>query len=91
MQVKEALIAARRLIEKEEDWCQEALRKFEHGRVQRCAAGAIDAVFEDMETNDAAYAALRQAMDNCNLISEFNDNHSHEEVLAAFDRAIAAA
>ena len=63
-----------------------------------CSIGAMahvskDAVF--VIESSPAFAALASAMQEDhdqheNVVAEFNDMHTHAEVLAAFDRAIAA-
>lgn len=57
---------------------------------QRCASHALLAVMPPMP----AWSALRRAMGLTGLngtgVPEWNDSHSHAEVIAAFDRAIDA-
>ena len=84
MNTRDVLIAARGLIAREEDWSSLGPRGVRQG--QRCAAIAI---------NDCGFAgdgALRVFAETIgsDSIGEWNDTHSHADVLAAFDRAIAS-
>jgi hypothetical protein len=59
-----------------------------------CALGAIECLkLIDGSYGSGSYAsavgALREAIGPCLSVSVFNDTHTHAEVLAAFDRAIA--
>lgn len=80
---REVLIAARKLIEKEENWCQGAWNRY--GR--HCAHGAILAATDDGDLMEAATDAFEGAAGW--PILGFNDRSTHAEVLAAFDKAIA--
>lgn len=98
MTTKEILIAARALIEKPEHWMQGAYAA-KHGGVHVdpwavdacawCAWGAVSK-FTPLRYFTPAYDALK-AVVGC--LPDFNDDNgtTHAEVLAAFDRAIAAA
>lgn len=55
--------------------------------VQWCALGAIFKQKSPFERN--AIAALQAAVPSKNSIAHFNDTHTHPEVLAVFDAAIA--
>jgi len=52
--------------------------------------GSIRRVGGERAAADAALALIRECIPG-SLIGDWNDTHSHAEVLAAFDRAIAAA
>lgn len=96
---REILVAARKLIEKPENWCQADYALDKTGKSVSCFAdegpdacafcssGAIFRVAIDSPLLPDARMALVQAMDAD--IAYFNDKHTHAEVLAAFDRAIA--
>jgi len=100
--VNELLCAARARIAQAEHWTQGDFAKTARGyaigpaegpAVCWCAAGALEAECAIAgEGSDklfyAAAGALEAEMDN--HIYSFNDNHSHADVLAAFDRAIEA-
>jgi hypothetical protein len=90
------LIAARKLIENEDDWCQHhyVVRK-ENADKRRCM---IQALVEQMppelqfisEADTTEYKLLRMAggLGKNHYLSQYNDTHSHAEVLALFDKAI---
>lgn len=87
MNTKDALIAARKLIENPDDWSN-----YGWGRGgKRCAAHAI-ADATGLDSSWSAHPAYRKVADamGCSPIGTWNDNHTHAEVLAAFDKAIAA-
>ena len=79
MTTKEGLEAARRLITKPEDWCQ---GDFYSGGAC-CALGALKRV----GAHGSERNLLREVM-GTHEIGWYNDSHSHECVLAAFDAAI---
>jgi hypothetical protein len=90
MTTLDILIAARQLIDTPEKWAQgdEALLQ---GRT--CAGLAINRTggYALPQTADAYQAVKRAARcTGVNGLVRFNDTHSHAEVLAAFDKAIAA-
>lgn len=98
MKASEVLRAARKLIERPEQLCRHAYSidaegnalPYERRReaVAFCSAGAIIAVAE-VDSREAALVHIRSVMhDN---IPAWSDSHTHPEVLAAFDRAIALA
>lgn len=84
---------ARALIEKPERWCRGNYCIRRTG--QRCAVGALREV-----TGDATHAPIEQGelcrllaqagggMDYPSDFTQWNDDHSHAEVMAAFDKAI---
>lgn len=86
MSVKADLIAARKLIEKPENWTQGEYRGHENGMVTYCLVGAIHYVNENYF--DCAYEAMQKFMDMS--LENFNDTHTHAEVLELLDRAITA-
>jgi hypothetical protein len=98
---RDVLVAARALIARPEAWTKGAFARAADGtrlyvgerrrRRSRCAAGAYLAA--GGETDDAGYMALCAAMGGVWAVSDFNDAETttHADVLAAFDRAIAAA
>ena len=98
--VKELPIAARKKIEKPENWTQNYSAKDVDGSavyvcspeaVCWCTLGAIRAVSDDRgDLVEAACNKLYDVLDD-SFITIFNDTHTHEEVLALFDRAIANA
>lgn len=89
MNTKDILIAARARIENKTNWFggDEPLR--DDSIDQRCAIMAINDICP-AETDD--YGRVRNALKRgmyASSVVEFNDSHTHAEVLAAFDRAIA--
>ncbi len=100
MTPREALIAARAKIEKPENWTQDFLARSAKGRkvsprsanaVCWCAMGALEAVCRyGSEASIGSFDALAHAMPSLYGIAEFNDTHTHSEVLAKFDEAIEA-
>ena len=91
---KEILIAARAIIAEEKNWAQEAYAKDKDGMftgvgssnaVCFCSIGAIRKI--TMEPFDAM-GVLGSYMGGS--IIAFNDTHTHKEVLAAWDEAIAS-
>ena len=98
--VKEVLMRARELIAWEENWCQGVAARDKNGREVEpmselanswCAVGAIRKVCVDRGV--APYdivAALKKELGYGYTLPGFNDSHSHDEVLAVFDRAISA-
>jgi len=94
----EILKAARQLIEKREDWWDGkapqsprllcAVQALSTARIQYQSRGGLAGWF----VLDALFAALPPGAmtgGDCD-IARYNDTHSHEDVLALFDRAIAA-
>ena len=91
---KEILVAARAIIANEENWTQGAYAKDKDGSsigvncsnaVCFCSIGAIRKI--TMFPFDAM-KVLRNHMEDS--IIAFNDGHTHKEVLAAWDEAIAS-
>jgi len=103
MTTAEYLREMRKLIEKPENWCQgEYARDANGNRVHDgsgaatrwCALGSYWKVryshpeFETTPLNLLAKAATQRGVQG---VADFNDSHTHEEVLALFDEAIAEA
>lgn len=97
-QVTQILQAARDLIAKPENWTQDDFARAADGSgvaphsdeaVCWCSLGAINKVsppVEDNQTKKLAKILLRNAMGTS--IAAFNDTHTHEEVIAAWDETI---
>jgi len=97
----EILKAARQLIEKREDWWDGSERQSSALGLGICALQAVSVARIQYQSRgglagwfvlDALFAALppgAMAGGDCD-IARYNDTHSHEDVLALFDRAIAA-
>jgi hypothetical protein len=94
MTPSEILTAARELISVPERWTQGDYAKDKDGRscleddegaVCYCSVGAISKV------RFSSVALEFLAREAGGYIPDFNDTHTHAEVIAAFDRAIAAA
>ncbi len=98
-QVKLDLIAAKMLIDAPERWCRdETERACPDGRTERCSFGALVAVNYEREDNrlilEAYHALLKEVPFTYTMASSverFNDTHTHAEVMALWDRAIARA
>jgi hypothetical protein len=96
----EALEAARKLIEDEDHWNKgeyavdgDGMRvgPTSYRAYSYCAIGALCAATKKGARRvyfHPAYQALEKALPQ--EIADFNDSHTHAEVLAAFDAAIAA-
>ena len=103
--VKDVLVAARKIIEKPEDWTTGSWGKTVDGRsvgwnapdcVCRCAEGAIRYAnwqrakdYREVQLAERALARAFFGGPTPQCPATFNDNASHAEVLAAFDKAIA--
>jgi hypothetical protein len=103
MSAKQLLVAARAVIEKPENWTQAAYaREGKDGRAVStnhpdatcfCSIGAVYRAANDLGLpRSEALSALGEQADKYGYftIHSFNDSHTHEEVLALFDDAIAA-
>lgn len=100
MNTKELLIAARARIEKPERWTQMSLARDAKRRSVKpldadavcwCSLGAIYSQCPQSKSLSLAIRALGSAMSNNeSFIADYNDSHTHAEVLAAFDQAIAS-
>lgn len=99
------LKAARRVIEKPENWTQGRLAKDSNGyevceasstAVCFCAVGALRKVkYSSFGSDSVAFSEvfeyLRNFTPNSEPISYFNDSNPHSKVLELFDKAISAA
>lgn len=93
MNVIDVLERARAIIADPKDWCRGDF----HRDGARCAMGAIMVAAPMTRVRGdklflGAMIALQDtvcAMSKCRNIATFNDSHTHSDVLAAFDRAIA--
>lgn len=105
MTVKEVLIAARAKIAPIENWTQGSFAKNKNGSpvletsesaCSFCSAGAVYLACRELEGGYPAFMIpslnaldeLSRAMGQS--VGHFNDTHTHAEVLAKFDEAIAA-
>lgn len=101
MNTLEVLIAARKVIEKPENWTQGVLAKNRYGNAVYvyseeaacfCSMGALyRAVDEDdcLKTNIIDdVAAILSSIVQDDTVAGFNDKSTHAEVLALFDKAI---
>jgi len=87
MEPREILIRARKLIQDPKNWIQE---HFYHNGAY-CGSGALIAAgLTGAFSGNPAYESLRKAAKTNEQFCTFNDTHTHAEVLAAFDRAIAS-
>lgn len=97
------LKGARKLISDPAHWTKAAFARSANGEERNCLDGeascwcawgalyraAYDCGDKSLDEVEPARAILARSMDDS--IPSFNDNHTHAEVLAAFDRAILAA
>lgn len=92
--VVEVLQKARALISKPENWCQHVFKQRNNtGAMSYCAMGAVNEASRwHPEIHPACVLALRDAggFSPIMTIPRYNDTHTHAEVLALFDKAIAA-
>lgn len=95
----EILRKARALIKDPKNWTQKACARDKYGYEVDvdsreaycfCTIGAIAKV-SGRSTDGDARNALRDIIGGRRSIANFNDEHTHAEVLALFDRAIARA
>lgn len=99
MTPKEILIAARQKITPPQCWTQGAASRDATGKqamigdvaVSWCLIGAVREVSYsgELDSADDAIAMMREAAQGS--VADFNDTHTHQEVLALFDKAIAEA
>lgn len=94
---KQILIEARERISKKENWTQRSMARDADGNEVNsgsleatcwCSLGAIASCAKNCDDMEDAYHKLIDATGF--NVAEFNDTHTHEQVLAAFDKAIAA-
>jgi hypothetical protein len=101
MSVQETLKAARALISEPDYWCVRYLSKLgPRGQMQYCAIGAIQQVavrstWEAALDTLSKVAAQRLGVSYSGMIigahiAEYNNSHTHAEVLSMFDEAIAS-
>ena len=94
---KEILTEARSLITDPDKWTKGVFARtadhhraavpFEADATCWCAWGALENAYGGFVNNDhPAYVSLREAMGGG--VANFNDDHTHPEVIGAFDRAI---
>lgn len=105
MTVKEVLIAARAKIADPANWAKGSFATDKNGSpvwetskdaCRFCSAGAVYLACREFEVGYPAYVvpshsainALNRVMGDS--VGKFNDTHTHAEVLAKFDEAIAA-
>lgn len=102
MTLKEKIIAARKRIENPENWTQRVFARNKDGdplcihpmcihdpgkeAFSFCASAAL--LLEGVQGASDVFWTLTALLPHQSL-SDFNDSHTHEEVLALFDRAIA--
>jgi hypothetical protein len=86
MTTREILIAARKRIEKPENWHQWV--SFDGPRICATESLAISIPEHTAVSNHPAYKAL-SAVINYTPLNYYNDTHNHVDIIAAFDRAIA--
>lgn len=94
MTVFETLKAARKLIASEDDWYQASPgsscgEKRVKGKLKRCSGAALAQVGAGWPEGASVFEYLGSFMKPD--VPTFNDTHTHAEVLAAFDAAIAKA
>ena len=90
-EIVDDLRAARALIDTEDKWAANGFERFAHKRTGGERLCAVDAVnhCEDPRRRREMWAALRKLIHE--PVSAFNDTHSHADIMALFDRAIATA
>lgn len=97
----EILKAARALILDPQAWTQNVSARNQHGvpvdvsspqATCFCALGAIFSLTNDFGHEDAVEALSHEVWkQGCGIfVAEFNDTHTHTEVIALFDKAIAS-
>lgn len=86
MSLREMLEATKAEIDKPQKWCRGISK--DHRRI--CAVNAIDRLALAPRDYNRVIAALHTAT-NGRSIAEFNDTHTHAEIMALFDQAIAQA
>lgn len=103
--IYETLVAAKNLISNPDNWTQEAVARDSHGAdtyslntdaVCWCSIGALHKVTKNNSlviTSAAKHLrfVLEQEHKDYDGIAHFNDSHTHAEVMAFWNKAIAAA
>ena len=96
--IKQLLIAARARISKPENWTQGTAARCSNGNpvmasdvkaCQWCSLGTIALTSYSESDPETAQLNMWRALKNPG-IAEFNDTHTHQEVLNVFDKAIAS-
>jgi hypothetical protein len=97
MRVSEILIEAKRLISDPDNWLKQLFADADDPTsphaTKFCAAGAIHCaagirmIYGSTPLGVPAFEFLRQVIGG-HFIGDWNDKHTHEEVMSAFDRAI---
>ena len=104
MSAYETLTAARSLIANPESWTQGVYARDEKGKqtgvwdanaVCLCSIGAIAKAANSHLANPIPHP-VKSVLEKCGIkncidLVSFNDSHTHEQVIALFDRAIATA
>ncbi len=102
MNTIELLTSARNLIADPEHWTQRAFARDGFGNsigptadsaCSWCSLGALTKSFGNIWWPESHCEPLEQAIgqlhpDNLMSLADFNDSHTHQEVLAVFDKAI---
>ncbi len=91
MTARDVLVQARALISDPADWCQNAFF-LPDGRI--CGSEAIyQAARTDSSSDNSDDIEARDLFLRINgeTVMQFNDGHTHAEVMAAFDKTISAA
>lgn len=98
MKDSEILKEAKKLIENPENWTQHAYARTKHDQIihvnsplacKFCSLGAVEYLCDSNWSDTPAVMFLAKAADG--PIGLYNDNHTHEEVMQAWDKAIALA
>ncbi len=96
MTTKEVLVAARKLIEKEENWTTEHYARNADGVVvfatapDACKFCALGAVMHVSRSTGPTQGAAQLSEVCAEPVHHINDKQGHAAVLALYDRAIAA-
>lgn len=97
MTVRQDLEAAKALIDTPRKWCKGHYHTGGfHGYDQHCMIGAVLASDVNFASRDATREALVKALPAAerklpHALATFNDNHTHADIMALFDRAINSA
>src|SRR5258708_19158454 len=85
--IRDILIRARHLIEDRKDWCSNGMG--DGVTTGRCAIHAINAA-QGVRPSDftTTQGFVENELLNCSHLGDFNDSHTHDEVLTLFDEAI---
>lgn len=96
MIIHDILVAARKKIEKEENWCQRASARNIHGKpvlsnspdaVQWCLLGSFSGAEEHYHKFQTTLLK-HMSPEGTIFVSSFNDSHTHQEVLELLDKTI---